>query len=103
MAPTGYNQFTGKLPTEVGNLGALEIFDIGMFTNESPKNDFKKAYVKVVPHPAMQLAASNSLTGPIPSELGMLVELEKLGKLRNEGIITEEEFQSCKRKFLRGI
>jgi DNA-binding NtrC family response regulator len=33
----------------------------------------------------------------------VLVELEKLGKLRNEGIITEEEFQSCKRKFLRGI
>ena len=33
----------------------------------------------------------------------VLIELEKLGKLRTEGIITEEEFQSCKRKFLRGI
>ena len=33
----------------------------------------------------------------------VLVELEKLGKLKAEGIITEEEFQSCKRKFLKGI
>ena len=33
----------------------------------------------------------------------VLLELEKLGKLRAEGVITEEEFQSCKHKFLRGI
>jgi DNA-binding response OmpR family regulator len=33
----------------------------------------------------------------------VLVEIEKLGKLRAEGILTEEEFQSCKNKFLRGI
>ena len=30
-------------------------------------------------------------------------EIEKLGKLRAEGILTEEEFQTCKNKFLRGI
>jgi response regulator RpfG family c-di-GMP phosphodiesterase len=30
----------------------------------------------------------------------ILVELEKLGKLRDEGIITEEEFQLCKNRFL---
>lgn len=33
----------------------------------------------------------------------VLVELEKLGKLRAEGTLTEEEFQTCKQKFLRGI
>ena len=33
----------------------------------------------------------------------VLVEIEKLGKLRAEGILTEEEFQTCKNKFLRGI
>jgi DNA-binding NtrC family response regulator len=33
----------------------------------------------------------------------VLVELEKLGKLREEGIITEEEFLSCKTKFLNEI
>ncbi len=33
----------------------------------------------------------------------VFVELEKLGKLKAEGIMTEEEFQSCKRKFLQGI
>lgn len=30
----------------------------------------------------------------------VLVELEKLGKLRDEGIITEEEFLTCKNKFM---
>ncbi len=30
----------------------------------------------------------------------VLVELEKLGKLRDEGILTEEEFQICKNRFL---
>ena len=33
----------------------------------------------------------------------VLVELEKLGKLRDEGILTEEEFQSCKNRFLNEI
>ena len=33
----------------------------------------------------------------------VLVEIEKLGKLRAEGILTEEEFQTCKNKFLKGI
>lgn len=30
----------------------------------------------------------------------VLVELEKLGKLRDEGILTEEEFLTCKNRFL---
>ena len=33
----------------------------------------------------------------------VLVELEKLGKLRDEGILSEEEFLTCKNKFLSGI
>jgi len=33
----------------------------------------------------------------------VLMELEKLGKLRNEGILTEEEFQICKNRFLSEI
>ena len=33
----------------------------------------------------------------------VLVELEKLGKLRDEGILTREEFQACKNKFLGEI
>ena len=33
----------------------------------------------------------------------VLVELEKLGKLRAEGVLTEEEFQTCKNKFMRGL
>ena len=33
----------------------------------------------------------------------VLVELEKLGKLREEGIITEEEFIVCKNRFLSDI
>ncbi|MBW1839454.1 MAG: response regulator [Deltaproteobacteria bacterium] len=33
----------------------------------------------------------------------VLVELEKLGKLRDEGILTSEEFQACKNKFLGEI
>jgi DNA-binding NtrC family response regulator len=33
----------------------------------------------------------------------VLAELEKLGKLRDEGIITEEEFLACKIKFLNEI
>jgi hypothetical protein len=33
----------------------------------------------------------------------VLLELEKLGKLRDEGIITEEEFLNCKNKFLNEI
>jgi len=33
----------------------------------------------------------------------VLVELEKLGKLRDEGILTEEEFLSCKNRFLSEI
>lgn len=32
-----------------------------------------------------------------------LMELEKLGKLREEGILTEEEFQACKNRFLSEI
>jgi len=33
----------------------------------------------------------------------VLVELEKLGKLRDEGILNEEEFLTCKNKFLSEI
>ena len=33
----------------------------------------------------------------------VLVELEKLGKLRDEGILSEEEFLTCKNKFLSEI
>lgn len=33
----------------------------------------------------------------------VLVELEKLGKLRDEGVLTEKEFQSCKHRFLSDI
>lgn len=32
-----------------------------------------------------------------------LMELEKLGKLRDEGILTEEEFRACKNRFLSEI
>ena len=33
----------------------------------------------------------------------VLIELEKLGKLRDEGVLTEKEFQSCKHRFLSEI
>jgi len=33
----------------------------------------------------------------------VLVELEKLGKLRDEGVLTEEEFLTCKNRFLSEI
>lgn len=33
----------------------------------------------------------------------VLVELEKLGKLRDEGILSDEEFRTCKNKFLGEI
>jgi len=33
----------------------------------------------------------------------ILVELEKLGQLREEGVLDQEEFEQCKRKILQKL
>jgi hypothetical protein len=45
-------------------------------------------------------AALNQEEGGGESELSYLDELEKLGKLRDEGIITDEEFEAKKQQLL---
>ena len=54
--------------------------------------------------PAQQPAAPNNVVLPSkPSAEDILAQLEKLGKLRDAGIVSEEEFQSKKTEMLRRL
>lgn len=47
-----------------------------------------------------QAAQAQQQTAPAPPTVDLVTELEKLGKLRDEGLLTEEEFAAQKAKLL---
>ena len=53
---------------------------------------------------AQQMAkAAHTLQAPNPSKINMVEELERLAKLKQQGILTEEEFQQFKTKLISDI
>ena len=54
--------------------------------------------------PAVQAPATSGATAPAmpPASASTTGELERLAELRNRGVLTEDEFQSQKKKILEG-
>lgn len=56
--------------------------------------------VPAVPDPNIQAAQSREEAPPVLNQPDYLAELEKLGELKEKGILTDEEFQAKKKQIL---
>jgi hypothetical protein len=79
---TARNDLTGPIPSEIGNLAALQELWLCEWTfidrvkNDSPPVRLSHTFLVLLD--SSRLTAENELTGPIPSEIGHLEALQKL-------------------------
>jgi Short C-terminal domain len=58
------------------------------------------AYAQTAPPPPQEQYAPQELTPMPPSQEDMIAQLERLGALKAQGLLTEEEFAAAKQKLL---